>query len=327
MKIPDFEEKWINEAPMYNAWGDLVTSTICQSLSSKGKDINSFLKVPAKHRVKDTHSLIDKAFYRHDKQYTTPYEDIEDKVACRFIVLLIEQINDVVEIIEEENIWSFKECRHFSDERNINPLLFTYQSVHFVVTSNYEMKHNDLIISAGTTCEIQIRTLLQHAHAELTHDAVYKSKKLVEPKVHRTVAKSMALIETTDDFFSDVNQSLNVIPKNEINLQEHLDFIYSKNISAIYTPAQKSSLIILDEFNIFINEKIIDSIDNFIKTNSFIFETISSKKDNNSLYNQSIIVFIFWLVRRKKNRLLQDWPLDIKIIEEVANDLGVSLDH
>ncbi|TOO37902.1 (p)ppGpp synthetase, partial [Vibrio parahaemolyticus] len=77
--------------------------------------------------------------------------------------------------------------------------------MHYVVRARVDLQVKGLMIKAGTPCEIQVRTLLQHAYAELTHDAVYKAKTVVEPEVHRTVAKSMALIETTDDFFSDVN--------------------------------------------------------------------------------------------------------------------------
>ncbi|WP_196770032.1 GTP pyrophosphokinase [Vibrio mimicus] len=190
---------------MYKAWGDLVVSELCQKLEELGRDLGVHLKQPAKVRIKSDDSLIDKAFYRPNKNYENPYDDIEDKVGCRFVVLLVEHIDELSKIIKSSKRWEYIECRHFCEERKREPLLFTYQSVHYVVRARTDEQVNGETVKTGTPCEIQIRTLLQHAYAELTHDAVYKAKRVVKPEVHRTVAKSMALIETTDDFFSDVN--------------------------------------------------------------------------------------------------------------------------
>src|SRR3546814_10997244 len=56
----------------------------------------------------------------------------------------------------------------------------------------------------GTPCEVQLRTLLQHAHSQLTHDTIYKPKTIASSHTKRFVARSMALIETVDDFFVQV---------------------------------------------------------------------------------------------------------------------------
>ena len=73
-----------------------------------GKNLDSFLKLPAKHRLKDDKSLIDKAFYRADKQYRDPYREIEDKVGARFVVLLIEDIKDICKILIKKSVFK---CR------------------------------------------------------------------------------------------------------------------------------------------------------------------------------------------------------------------------
>ncbi|WP_426709518.1 hypothetical protein [Enterobacter cloacae complex sp. 284J4] len=68
--------------------------------------------------------------------------------------------------------------------------------------------------------------LLQHAYAELTHDAIYKAKTIVEPDIHTTVAKSMALIETTDDFFCSVSKAINAASDGYAGIQRALDNLY-----------------------------------------------------------------------------------------------------
>ena len=49
-----------------------------------------------------------------------------------------------------------------------------------------------------------MRTLLQHAHSELTHDTIYKPSVVQTPAMLRAAAKSMALIEATGDYFEEL---------------------------------------------------------------------------------------------------------------------------
>lgn len=323
----EFLQHWHEEKPMYKAWGDLVVSDLCQRLVSVGRELDVHLKQPAKARVKSDDSLIDKAFYRPNKNYENPYEDIEDKVGCRFVVLLVEHINELSDIIKSSDRWEYKECRHFNEERKKDPLLFTYQSVHYVVRAKTDEQANGLTVKAGTPCEIQVRTLLQHAYAELTHDAVYKAKTVVEPEVHRTVAKSMALIETTDDFFSDVNNKLNRSASDELSFQQGLDTLYTELIGIAPRPAQKSSIVVLDEFDNLVNEDLIVTIQKLAERRTFIIDSIKAGVNNFPFYSQSVSIFTFWLALKRRNRLLEDWPLERKILERVASDAGVSIER
>ncbi|KIP75176.1 (p)ppGpp synthetase [Vibrio harveyi] len=323
----EFLQHWHDEKPMYKAWGDLVVSDLCQRLVSVGRELDVHLKQPAKARVKSDDSLIDKAFYRPNKNYENPYEDIEDKVGCRFVVLLVEHINELSDIIKSSDRWEYKECRHFNEERKKDPLLFTYQSVHYVVRAKTDEQANGLTVKAGTPCEIQVRTLLQHAYAELTHDAVYKAKTVVEPEVHRTVAKSMALIETTDDFFSDVNNKLNRSASDELSFQQGLDTLYTELIGIAPRPAQKSSIVVLDEFDNLVNEDLIVTIQKLAERKTFIIDSIKAGVNNFPFYSQSVSIFTFWLALKRRNRLLEDWPLERKILERVASDAGVSIER
>ena len=255
MNETEFLNKWETEKPIYHAWGKYVVETITQTLAKNGTDLDTFLKVPAKYRLKDNKSLVDKAFYRPDKNYTDPYNQIEDKVGARFIVLLISDIKEIYRIIESNDDWVFNTCKHFEEDREKDPLLFTYQSVHCILRPKKEIVIDKIHIPITTPCEVQIRTLLQHAHAELTHDAIYKSNRTVQPKVHRTVAKSMALIETTDDFFLEATKLLNYGPLEEHNVLERLDGIYFST-TGIKSHNQKSSIVIWDEFEQFIDENL-----------------------------------------------------------------------
>ena len=326
MNEKDFRAKWKEDKPIYAGWGKYIVKVISEELERRGKNLDVFLKSPAKYRLKDDSSLIDKAFYRPNKTYTNPYKEIEDKVGARFIVLLLDDINVICDIVENCDLWDFDACKHFDKDKEEEPLLFTYQSVHYILRPKDQIDFEGIIIDPTTPCELQIRTLLQHAHAELTHDAIYKAKKRVQPKVHRTVAKSMALIETTDDFFSQVTNHLNYGVLQEHRIIEKLDSIYLK-FTGIRSNNQKSSLVIWDEFEQLIDSELIDKIKTFIDNTDyqFISQNIKDNYHDNILYQQSTVLFIYWMLKNRKRRLLKDWPLDKKLLEPLSNEMGVSI--
>jgi ppGpp synthetase/RelA/SpoT-type nucleotidyltranferase len=319
----EFQTKWSQEKPVYDSWGRFIVQQICASLEGKGKDLSTFLKLPAKHRLKDEKSLIDKAFYRAGKNYADPYNDIEDKVGARFVVLVLDDIELICDIIRSSDLWSFDACKHFNEDKEKSPLLFTYQSVHFVLRPKKAITFDGIEIPTDIPCEVQIRTLLQHAHAELTHDAIYKAKTAIKPKVHRTVAKSMALIETTDAFFTEVTQQLNQGPIDELGIISKLDGLYF-SFTGIKAETQKSILTILDEFEDLVDDELIGKIEEFVKKNAAIPEIIKSKYKESAVYKQSSVLLIYWMLKRKKRKLLDNWPLDRKMLIPLANDLGVS---
>ena len=324
MTHSEFLAKWHDEKHIYQMWGDFVVSKIISQLASAGQDVDSYFKLPPKARIKEDTSLIDKAFFRPNKTYQNPYKEIEDKVACRFVLLLLEHVEEVATKIRDEQSWNALECRHFIDERNKDPLLFTYQSVHFVVRARESIKMGDLDIPKDTPCEIQIRTLLQHAYAELTHDSIYKTKKIVKPEIHRTIAKSMALIETTDDFFSEVHRKL-MGPLENYNVVNELDLLYKSFIQKDPLPMQKSSYLVLDTFEDLIKDDFSSKMHEWLNKECHIPNIIKNKLESNPFFQQSISIFICWLIIAKRNRLKRDWPLDSEIIENFASALSVSL--
>lgn len=325
MNEAQFLELWESEKQVYRAWGDHVVCSIKNVLISRGKNINDFLKIPATARLKENASLLDKAFYRPNKLYDNPYYDIEDKVGARFVVLLLADIQEICEIVENSPIWAFDQCKHFDQDREKDPLLFTYQSVHYILRPNTPLSIDDQTIPVTTTCELQVRTLLQHAHAELTHDAIYKAKRAVRPGVHRTVAKSMALIETTDDFFSEVTQKLNYGPLEEFGISKRLDGIY-RSLTGLESQPLKSSIVIWDIYENYLDQDLVERIQGFLEQPQYagLSEVIIRRYTENNLYQQNIVLFLYWMLINRKRRLLQDWPFEKEYLDPLAVDLGIS---
>lgn len=323
MNESEFVKLWASEKPLYEAWGDYVVKAVIKGMEAKGRKASEFFKVSPGHRLKDDTSLLDKAFYRASKKYSDPYNQIEDKVGARFVVLLLENITEICEVIEGDNTWIFDRCKHFDEDRKKDPLLFTYQSVHYILRPKQDVLHNGVSIPSSTPCEVQIRTLLQHAHAELTHDAIYKAKRTIQPNVHRTVAKSMALIETTDDFFVDVTTQLNSGPLEQYGIQDRLDGVYY-SLTGLKPHRQKSSILIWDAFERFIDECLVDQVAEFLAKQDGLGDIIKERYAESVMYQQSVVLFVYWLLKKKRRRLLRDWPLSKGALEPLANDIGVS---
>lgn len=323
MNESEFLVQWKSEKPTYEAWGRFIVQEIKTVLLKKELNLNKFIKIPVSLRTKDEKSLIDKAFYRK-KNYRNPYNDIEDKIGIRYVVLLTEDIKIISQIIKDNNNWDFVAARDYEEERDKDPYLFTYQSVHFVLRPKKQIEYQGILIPTNTPCEIQVRTLLQHAHAELTHDEVYKTDKDPRSEVHRAVAKSMALIEATDEIFCKAKELMNSGPLTEFRIIESLDSIY-KDKTGLEPQNQKSSLLIYQAFEDLISAELITNISELLLKYGFLPTKISSRYHTKPFYQQSVILFIYWLLKNNKQRLIKDWPLEPQYLELLGVDVGESI--
>ncbi len=321
MTESEFKERFEREKHIYESWGNYVRSHIIEVLSRE-VNIDVFLKVNSIPRVKDTNSLISKAFYR-GKNYSDPYNQITDKVGMRFVVLLIEDINKIRNIIQANTFWTYSEDRNFEGERVENPDVFTYQSVHYVITSREKFNFKGTEIPEGVTCEVQIRTLLQHAYSELTHDTVYKPKTKAEPMVHRLVARSMALIEATDELFGEVNKMISSQDNIFEDLMCRLEKIYSTFAVPDYDKGL--SMYIFDAYSEIIKVVEIGDILAFIENKQIIKQIITRNYEKNLLYKQPIILLLYYLISTRRNKTLDLWPLTIEEITPLYTDLGFSI--
>jgi len=318
---------WEAERKIYEAWADFIKTKITSYLATILPDVevDYFLKVPVSPRSKELKSLVDKALFRN-KTYANPYQDITDKVGMRFVVLLSDDIRIVEKAILDIKDWDASKDRDFEDERRERPLEFAYQSLHYVLRAAKEFKHGDITIPASTSCEVQIRTLLQHAHSELTHDTIYKPQKTASPEVKRTIAKSMALIEATDDFFLLAMQELNNATQLEREAMKTLSQIYLGKVGL--TPeAEKSNLLILDSFKEKLTPDLANRINAFIEQKGYVTTKIAKRAETQHLFRQPTILLIYLCVSLAPAETKEIWPLTAEELRPVFLDLGISFDN
>jgi putative GTP pyrophosphokinase len=143
---------------------------------------------------------------RVDKQYQG-IGDVTDLAAMRITTHFSDDVDRVAKIIEGE----FEIDRVNSVDKRIalDPDRFGYQSMHYVVGLSGARKalvenqrFSDLKI------EIQIRSILQHAWAEIEHDMGYKSASGIPRDVKRRFARVAGLLELADAEFESIRMSL-----------------------------------------------------------------------------------------------------------------------
>jgi ppGpp synthetase/RelA/SpoT-type nucleotidyltranferase len=167
-----------------------------QSVDARAKTIDSFTrKASLPHPLDPTRP-----------KYEDPLHDITDMAGVRVVTFLpadIEQVGAAVEaqfeIVEQED----KFDRLAQEER------FGYASVHYLVrlrdnrTSLLEYRR-----FAGLIGEIQVRTILQHAWAEIEHDIEYNRADLVAGSVRRRFLAVAGMLEIADREFQAIQEEV-----------------------------------------------------------------------------------------------------------------------
>lgn len=315
---------WQRDKPLYAAWGNLLTSQILGALEEQLHDpVGQFLKIPPTPRVKADDSLRVKV--QKKIRASTPLDTIDDRVGVRFVVLLTEQIKQVETAIAGLG-YAFTKDRDYESERDERPLEFAYQSVHLVVRPTKPVSYNGLVIPAGLACEVQIRTLLQHAHSELTHDRLYKARSLPPQKLNRAVARSMALIEATDNIFAEVSSELDVAETELRELMTHLDALYEELLSDPPSEPRFSALIVGELLQCGIDDPQGKVTALFKQDKPFLVPRITERREADDVLSKTSAVLMAYLcLVESSDSTAAFWPVGREELHELGLDLGISV--
>ncbi len=145
-------------------------------------------------------------------RYNDPLSQVTDLAGVRVIVYYPSDVDKVANLVEENFL---VDRANTEDKRKpTDPTHFGYASLHYVVQLTPDrVKLVDYRDYEGLKCEIQIRTVLQHAWAEIEHDTAYKSTVDIPFELRRNFASIAALIELVD-------QQFEVLTDKARNIQE-----------------------------------------------------------------------------------------------------------
>jgi ppGpp synthetase/RelA/SpoT-type nucleotidyltranferase len=155
-------------------------------------------------RAKPLSSFAEKAVRRANKT-RDPALQFTDLCGARVICNTKSEVEKICEFIEQ----NFTVDEEHSEGRKSRQAIyeFGYSTVHYVV----QLRHDELIgirlprdIIGRRKAEIQVRTLLQHAWASVSHDQFYKAAFIPPERLERSMARLSALLEEADHCFARV---------------------------------------------------------------------------------------------------------------------------
>lgn len=156
-------------------------------------------------RCKERESLEGK-ISREGKSYSE-LSDLTDVVGFRITTYFASDVDRVAELIEKELV--LDEENSIDKRKAAEPDRFGYMSLHLVASHKDERTClPEYKCCTGKRFEIQIRTILQHAWAEIEHDMGYKSESAVPQTVRRRFSRLAGLLELADEEFQVIRNQL-----------------------------------------------------------------------------------------------------------------------
>jgi putative GTP pyrophosphokinase len=161
-EISSMKAEYVEEKPRYEAYTKKIEELIKALLEESNTQVHSVTS-----RTKEIDRFTEKV-KREGKEYEE-FSDVTDLSGVRIICYFADQVDIVAKLIED-NFWVHLESS--IDKRKIlDPDRFGYLSLHYVVElSKYRANLPEYERFKNLLCEVQMRSILQHAWAEIEHD-------------------------------------------------------------------------------------------------------------------------------------------------------------
>jgi len=148
-------------------------------------------------RLKSLESLAEK-LARPDRSYSELW-DITDLVGLRVITYFEDSVDRVGQLVEARLPVVFE---HSVDKRaRRDAVAFGYRSLHYVCRLGAD-------VPPLACCEVQVRTVLEHAWAEIEHDLGYKGHDVLPAAGQRRLSRLAGLLELADQEFVAIRREL-----------------------------------------------------------------------------------------------------------------------
>ncbi|MBO6082379.1 MAG: hypothetical protein J6P46_05070 [Bacteroidales bacterium] len=186
--------------PVYTEMGRVLTEKITGMLADTAMVVAS-----VEHRVKSEESLTGKLALKGYK-YKDIF-DITDIIGIRVITFYVDDVDKTASLLEKcfEIDWA-----NSIDKRKAHEIdSFGYLSLHYICRVPESMYKDEAHPEVNRIrFEVQIRTILQHAWANINHDTGYKSGFEVPQRYMRQLSRLAGMLELVDDEFSRIRTEL-----------------------------------------------------------------------------------------------------------------------
>lgn len=183
--------------PQYEAFAARLHQLIKDLLSSS--DIKyHFIESRAKSLISFTEKLD-----RPEKDYINPLVQIQDLIGLRIVVYYADDVARVGELIRKEFRVIEQEVAHQQESYSVDT--FGYLSLHYITQlSKTRCNLVEWNVIKDLSFEIQVRTVLQHSWAAVSHALQYKHESDVPQSLRRKLYRLAGLFELADEQFIDI---------------------------------------------------------------------------------------------------------------------------
>lgn len=195
--IDEYDQK----IDLYEAFRISAETAIRELLRLEGIQVHSLSS-----RTKNRSSFSGK-IERDGKDSYETLGDITDIVGLRIITHIEDEVDKVGELIRREFVI---DPQNSIDKRlTLDPDRFGYLSLHFICKFS---EQRTMVAENRRFCdlkfEVQIRSILQHAWAEIEHDLGYKAGSTIPTAIRRRFSRLAGLLEIADDEFRRLRDEL-----------------------------------------------------------------------------------------------------------------------
>ncbi len=184
--------------PLLEALGLKLEALFNECLAANGIRVHSVT-----HRVKEPESLERKLT---NADGLDSLDSVTDLLGLRVITYFPDDVDRVAMVIQAET--EVDGARSTDKRASLDPDRFGYLSLHYI--ARVDASRRDLPEYrrfAGVVFEVQIRSILQHAWAEIEHDLGYKAQ-VIPARARRQFSRLAGLLELGDDEFRRIRDDL-----------------------------------------------------------------------------------------------------------------------
>ena len=186
---------------LFQAFADAVRGIVREALRTDNIRVAS-----VEARAKEVESFGTKASKPSESdperpRYPDPLSDITDLAGVRVITFFPKAAEAARDIVQREF-----EVSEVSDKAaQLEDDRLGYKSVHLLVTlAPKRLSLPEYSRYTNLVCELQIRTVLQHAWAEIEHDIQYKTARTIPSQIRRRFTALAGLLEIADREFQAI---------------------------------------------------------------------------------------------------------------------------
>lgn len=185
--------KWYGKnRPLYESLARKAEEIIKENLEQRGIQYHSVTS-----RGKELESFTKKA---KSEKYSDPVHEIKDMAGIRVITYLESDVSKVANIIE--SLFDIDKGNSLDQSQLLGSDKLGYRSVHYIAKFNKKRcKLPEYKPYENLPFEIQIRSILQHAWAEIEHDRNYKFTGKLPTQLERRFYLISGMLECADREF------------------------------------------------------------------------------------------------------------------------------